>query len=162
MNLHEIMSIIIDETFKKELYTGLNNQRLEKHINDLLANMKSNYIIKTINPLNVSGVFTFENNENNNCDDFHLSLDDNSYLIYDLTGHNGEWRIVECKSLEKVEEEILSEAGYLNMFTTDMVIIKDFEVKKFKIYQRNSNGEIKYVEDFEECDREKELKIQWF
>ena len=55
------------------------------------------------------------------------------YQIYDMTGSTGEWVIATFADKEAVEKHILSPGGYLNIYCSDMLAIKDGVIQPFEI-----------------------------
>lgn len=83
------------------------------------------------------------------------------YLVYDLVGHTGEYRIQYIDDLIEVEQEILGEAGLSNMFTTKILILLDGEIKRYSVM--NQEG-IVVTKTQMECMSSKEvckLQIVW-
>ncbi|NLK36557.1 MAG: hypothetical protein GX299_00520 [Epulopiscium sp.] len=79
------------------------------------------------------------------------------YLLYDLTGQSGEWVVVTFTSLEDVEKHIISEGGYLNVYCTEMIVMKDGVIQPFEILFTGDN-DITVVLDKDIIDEETDLK----
>lgn len=79
------------------------------------------------------------------------------FLLYDLSGQTGEWVIAPFESLEKLEDHILSDAGYLNVYCTDMLAIIDGEIKPFEIHFEGNNDKT-IVLDKDIIDNDFDLK----
>lgn len=79
------------------------------------------------------------------------------YLLYDLTGQSGEWIVVTFSSLEDVEKHIVSEGGYLNVYCTEMIVMKDGVITPFEILFAGDN-DITVVVDKDIIDEETDLK----
>ncbi len=80
-------------------------------------------------------------------------------MIYDLTGHNGEWFILELDTIEAVESYILDESGILNMFTTCMIVIYKGEIIPY-IMVDAKNQEIIDVSLYNDLNEE-DVNIKW-
>ena len=122
------------------------------------------YTVKEDGLLNVSGRFNIFYDE---CavetSKIKLKKDIYKFLVYDVTSHNGEWRIMEFEELKDIEDYILRPGGALNMFTTDLIVLEDLEVKHYNIYEILENGREIEVFDFDECssDISPNLVVRW-
>lgn len=63
------------------------------------------------------------------------------YLMYDLTGHTGEWVVVTFHTLEEVEQYMIGEGGYLNVYCTEMIIFENGVIKPFDMLFQGDDGE---------------------
>lgn len=89
------------------------------------------------------------------------------YLLYDLTGHTGDWQIVTFKDVKELEKHIISEGGYLNIFCTEMIVFKDGVIKPFDIlFTGNNDMEIVIDKDqidetFDIAKMKEKLSVFW-
>lgn len=89
------------------------------------------------------------------------------YLLYDLTGHTGDWQIVTFKDIKELEKHIISAGGYLNVFCTEMIILKDGIIKPFDIVF-SGNNDMDIVIDKDQIDEtfdiekmKEKLSVHW-
>lgn len=149
MDLSKVFNIV-----SEELYSGDDNL-IKRKINML----KNDYEIENEKPLCISGTcFCF--NEDVDFMEEDIAISEDSFFIYDESGHSGEWRIVECKSLKDAENFILSGAGYFNMFCTDIIVFSAKEIFEFNVYYENGYEKIYLTKDNEIPSKFK-LKIEW-
>lgn len=125
-----------------------------------LSILKTYYEIISVEPIFVRGAYSIHEEDAVKFEEKDLTIKNNSILVYDETGHTGEWCIMEYSSLEEVEKFILSGAGYFNMFCTHIVVFSYDAVFDFSVY---------FVDDYEKIilDKDNEvldtvdLKIEW-
>lgn len=151
----------------KAIYDNSNDDFFDKEtlVEKYKKMFLSEYIVEEDSMLNIFGRVDFFYNERiTEVTKVKLKKDNYKFLIYDVTGHNGEWQIIEFKNLKDVEEYVLNPGGILNMFTTDMIVLENLKVKKYRIYEILSNGEEIEVFDFEECSSaySPNLVVKWY
>lgn len=124
--------------------------------------MLSDYRINQENLLEIEGIVDFFYDKKE-VKDIELNKSTYNYLVYEMVGHNGEWRIIEFNNLKDVEEYILSPGGILNMFVSEIIVLENLKNKKYKVYEILQNGEEKEVFGFEDCtpDIEPNLIVRW-
>lgn len=158
-----------------DLFDIVANARYDNKNDDTLFNKEysvdkykkmflSDYSIKEDGLLNVFGRFDFVYDGHIvETSEIKLKKDNYKFLVYDVTGHNGEWQILGFEELKDVEDYILSPAGILNMFTTELVVLEDLKVKKYNVYEVLDDGREVEVFDFEECssDTSSNLIVKW-
>lgn len=150
MKLSKIFEVISNEIY------GANNRYAHKKI-DILKNYHE--VICT-DPILIRGEYSIYEEDTVKFEEKDLTLKNTSILVYDETGHTGEWCIREYSSLEEVEKFILSGAGYFNMFCTHIVVFSYDAVLSFSVY---------YMDDYEKIVLDKDdellntidLKIEW-
>ncbi len=64
------------------------------------------------------------------------------FQLYDYSDSDGNWYLVTMPSLEKLEEYLLSEAGYLNFYSTQMFVFENGIVKPFEIMFNGDNDTV--------------------
>ena len=64
------------------------------------------------------------------------------YQLYDYSDSDGNWYLITFPSLEKLEEYLLSEAGYLNYYSTQMFVFENGVVKPFEIMFNGDNDTV--------------------
>ena len=136
----------------------------EQLVDKYMKMFLSEYKIKEDNLLNVFGIFNFVCEEDVlEVNEIRLKKDNYRFLVYDITGHNGEWQIKEFENLKDVEEYILNPGGILNMFTTEMIVLENLKIKKYKVYEIIENSKEIEVFDFEECssNTSSNLIVRW-
>lgn len=69
-------------------------------------------------------------------------LEFNGYQLYDYSDSDGNWYLVTFPSLEKLEAYLLSEAGYLNFFSTQMFVFENGVEKPFEIMFNGDNDTV--------------------
>lgn len=89
------------------------------------------------------------------------------YILYDLTGQTGEWVVVTFKSLEDLEKHILSEGGYLNVYCTEMIVMKDGVIQPFEILFAGDNDitvaidKDRFDEGFDIKGMQDRISVRW-
>lgn len=154
MNLLQLFNLII-----KSMDCEINdcNYYLNLFLNDIVIEEKS--------PLEIYGTFLPMSlrkktiNANTSVANTVL-LDSSLYYLYEECGHNGEWRISSYCDIGDLEKNILSPGGYLNMFTTSVIVIKNGKKINFNVYEMLDNAK-KYVSDFDECKNISKLRVEW-
>ena len=112
------------------------------------------------NPFQFYGYYTLdEENSNEIIQEYDLSSD--SYFVFDETGHNCEWYLHELKTLKEVEEDILHEGGYLNMFCSSYMVIHNNKIIKFKVFEKKSLKSIIEIADFDDIENIHNIFIKW-
>ncbi|MEG0799490.1 MAG: hypothetical protein RSG51_03655 [Bacilli bacterium] len=150
MNILDLFRLIAD----KENKTRIN-------LNSCIALMLEDFKINNNSPLEVEGCYC-NNEPRGEVKDILMSdIKELGIYLYDLTGHTGEWFIREVDSIKDAEEYILSPGGYLNMFTTTLLVINKGKVKDFKVYEILENGKKQYVEDDQDCKIREKVIIEW-
>lgn len=150
MKLSEIFKVISSEMYGDEY------RCLDRKCNML----KSDYCLNTVNPVSITGRYSIFQDESPVFEDKEIQLKENSILVYDETGHSGEWNITEFNSLEDVERFILSGAGYFNMFCTSIIVFTYEKVLNFGVYYVENNKKIFLNKDDDICDGY-DFKIEW-
>lgn len=69
-------------------------------------------------------------------------IDFHGYQLYDFSDTTGEWVVVTLPSLEALEKHLLSEAGYLNFYSTQMLVFEDGVFKPFEIMFNGDNDTV--------------------
>ncbi|MDD4843661.1 MAG: hypothetical protein PHU31_04945 [Anaerotignum sp.] len=69
-------------------------------------------------------------------------LEFTGFQLYDFSDTDGNWYLVTIPSLEKLEEYLLSEAGYLNFYSTQMFVFENGVVKPFEIMFNGDNDTV--------------------
>ncbi|KXL53255.1 hypothetical protein CLNEO_12260 [Anaerotignum neopropionicum] len=69
-------------------------------------------------------------------------LEFTGYQLYDYSDSDGNWYLVTIPSLEKLEEYLLSEAGFLNFYSTQMFVFENGELKPFEIMFNGDNDTV--------------------
>lgn len=113
--------------------------------------LKSNYTVEKTKPLLAIGRYTFFDDKEYDCKIIDFEYSEDKYYIYDECGHSGDWLIEESNTLEDVEKIIIDGGGYLNMFCTEMIVIKSGKRLDFKVYIIE-DGAKRYITDSEECN----------
>ncbi len=62
--------------------------------------------------------------------------------LYDYSDSDGNWYLITFPSIEKLEEYLLSEAGYLNFFSTQMFVFENGVEKPFEIMFNGDNDTV--------------------
>lgn len=62
--------------------------------------------------------------------------------LYDYSDSDGNWYVVTLPSLEKLEAYLLSEAGYLNFYSTQMFVFENGMEKPFEIMFNGDNDTV--------------------
>ncbi|WP_317856319.1 hypothetical protein [Chakrabartyella piscis] len=62
------------------------------------------------------------------------------YQLFDYSDTDGNWYVISFLNKEKVEEYLLSEAGYLNFYSTQMFVFLDGKVQYFEIMFDGDGG----------------------
>lgn len=160
MNISKIFEEVAKVKYEYNKYSE--NIRKNDVIGMYTQMMMSDYIISQDTLLEVSGTvdFFYDKKEIN---DIKLNKNNYKYLVYTLTGHNGEWKIIEFDNLIDIEKYILGPGGILNMFTTEIIVMDNLKNIKYKVYEVLQDGREKEVFDFEDCtlDIEPNLIIKW-
>lgn len=119
--------------------------------NETFNMLKSNYTVQKTNPLLVVGRYTFFDDKEYDSRIVDFDYSEDKYYIYDECGHSGDWLIEEVNTLQDVEKTILDGGGYLNMFCTEMIVIKSGKKVDFRVYTIENDVK-KYITDSEECN----------
>lgn len=69
-------------------------------------------------------------------------LEFTGYQLYDFSDSDGNWYVVTFPSLEKLEAYLLSEAGYLNFYSTQMFVFENGVEKPFEIMFNGDNDTV--------------------
>lgn len=69
-------------------------------------------------------------------------LEFKGYQLYDYSDSDGNWYLITFPSIEKLEEHLLSEAGYLNYYSTQMFVFEDGVEKPFEIMFNGDNDTV--------------------
>lgn len=69
-------------------------------------------------------------------------IDFHGYQLYDFSDTTGEWVVVTIPTLEELEKYLLSEAGYLNFYSTQMLVFEDGVFKPFEIMFNGDNDTV--------------------
>lgn len=69
-------------------------------------------------------------------------LDFHGLQLYDFSDTTGEWVVVTFPDLESLEKHLLSEAGYLNFYSTQMLVFEDGQYKPFEIMFNGDNDTV--------------------
>lgn len=69
-------------------------------------------------------------------------LEFTGYQLYDYSDSDGNWFLITFPSIEKLEEYLLSEAGYLNFYSTQMFVFENGIVKPFEIMFNGDNDTV--------------------
>lgn len=69
-------------------------------------------------------------------------LELHGYQIYDYSDTDGNWYLLTFPNLEAVEKHLLSEAGYLNYYSTQMFVFEDGVEKPFEIMFNGDNDTV--------------------
>lgn len=149
MRLSSIFKIISNEIYSQDMIY------LDRKYNTL----KSYHNVCSINPLLVEGYYSIYEEDKICFEDKDIKLNNSSILVYDETGHTGEWQIREYNSLKEVEEFILSSAGYFNMFCTFIVVLSESFVFDFKVYCIRDGEKIFVSEN--DFSSDLDFKVQW-
>lgn len=162
MDILELFDIVANAKYdNKDNNTSLSRRQLVDKYKKMFL---SDYRIEEGSLLNVFGVFNLINEEHvSKVNTIDLNKDNYRFLVYDVSGHNGEWQIREFENLKDVEEYILNPGGILNMFTTEMIVLENLKIKKYKVYEILENGKEIEVFDFEECSSNElsNLIVRW-
>ena len=62
--------------------------------------------------------------------------------LYDFSDTDGNWYLITMPSQEKLEEYLLSEAGYLNFYSTQMFVFENGAIKPFEIMFNGDNDTV--------------------
>ena len=73
-------------------------------------------------------------------------IDFHGLQLYDVSDADGKWMVVTFPTLEKLEEYLISEAGYLNFYSTQMFVFEDGEYKPFEIMFNGDNNTVVSVD----------------
>lgn len=60
-------------------------------------------------------------------------IDFHGYQLFDYSESDGKWLVITLPDLETLEKHLLSEAGYLNFYSTEMYVFEDGVYKPFEI-----------------------------
>ena len=69
-------------------------------------------------------------------------IDFHGLQLYDFSDTTGEWVVVTFPNLEALEKHLLSEAGYLNFYSTQMFVFEDGVHKPFEIMFNGDNDTV--------------------
>lgn len=69
-------------------------------------------------------------------------IDFHGYQLYDFSDTTGIWMVVTFPDLESLEKHLLSEAGYLNFYSTQMFVFEDGVYKPFQIMFNGDNDTV--------------------
>lgn len=69
-------------------------------------------------------------------------LEFTGYQLYDYSDSDGKWYLLTFPSIEKLEEYLLSEAGYLNFYSTQMFVFENGVEKPFEIMFNGDNDTV--------------------
>ncbi len=69
-------------------------------------------------------------------------IDFHGLQLYDFSDTTGEWVVVTFPDLETLEKHLLSEAGYLNFYSTQMFVFEDGVHKPFEIMFNGDNDTV--------------------
>lgn len=69
-------------------------------------------------------------------------IDFHGLQLYDFSDATGEWVVVTFPDLETLEKHLLSEAGYLNFYSTQMFVFEDGVHKPFEIMFNGDNDTV--------------------
>lgn len=119
--------------------------------NETFNMLKSNYTVQKTNPLLVVGRYTFFDDKEYDSRIVDFDYSEDKYYIYDECGHSGDWLIEEVNTLQDVEKTILDGGGYLNMYCTEMIVIKSGKKVDFRVYIIENDVK-KYITGSEECN----------
>ena len=161
MNISELFEKIAKIKSEGDDYKNIKLKQ-EDQVEMYKKMMMSNYEINQNGLLNVYDRVDIFYDERE-AKDTKLNKENYNYLVYDLTGHNGEWKIIEFDNLKDVEEYILSPGGILNMFTAEIIVLENLKNKRYKVCEILKNKEEVEVFDFEDCtpDIEPNLIVKW-
>lgn len=150
MKLSKIFEVISNEVY------GTDSRYVCKKI-DMLKNYHE---VIGADPILIRGEYSIYEEDAVNFEEKDLMLKNTSILVYDETGHTGEWCVREYSSLEEVEKFIFSGAGYFNMFCTHIVVFSHNEVLDFSVYYMDGFEKVVLDKNSEALDTAN-LKIEW-
>ncbi len=62
--------------------------------------------------------------------------------LFDYSDNDGNWIVITFDDLKSLEKHLLSEAGYLNFYSTDMMVFEDGVYKPFQIMFNGDNDTV--------------------
>ena len=80
-------------------------------------------------------------------------------LLYEFISHSEDFIINKMKDMNEVLETMLGPRGICNMFTGDMIIIRDGKRKKYRI--KNRSGNIITCLDLPDNSSAEDISIEW-
>ncbi|MBR4015727.1 MAG: hypothetical protein IKI88_05950 [Anaerotignum sp.] len=69
-------------------------------------------------------------------------IDFHGYQLFDYSDTDGNWVVITFPDLNALEQHLLSEAGYLNYYSTDMLVFEDGVFKPFQIMFNGDNDTV--------------------
>lgn len=69
-------------------------------------------------------------------------IDFHGFQLFDYADSKGDWMVVTFPDLESLEKHLLSEAGALNFYSTDMIVFEDGVYKPFEIMFNGDNDTV--------------------
>lgn len=150
MNLLDLFTVIAARE-------SIENFNSKSHLSEMLQSFKINSYL----PLDIEGSY-LDNEQKINQGNILSEIDKLSIYVYDFTGHTGDWYIKEVNSINDAEKYILSPGGYLNMFSTNILVIHKGKIKDFKVYETLQNGKKQYVKDDQDCINRDSVNVDWF
>lgn len=69
-------------------------------------------------------------------------IDFHGLQLYDFSDSTGEWVVVTFPDLPTLEKHLLSEAGYLNIYSTQMLVFEDGVYKPFQVMFNGDNDTV--------------------
>ena len=151
MRLSKFFKLFLQE------YYNCDNRRILTKYNMLIRDFN----IESYEPLEISGRCSLLDSSDYTFEDIDIQYKEKSFFVFDEIGHSGEWRIREFSSIEDVERLILSKGGYLNMFCTAMIVLQGENILRFKIYYKNSENKIAFIDKDNFDDNFNDLKVLW-
>lgn len=151
MKLSDVFKIISVELYNRD----------NKYVDLKCKMFQANYCVHSTSPLSISGRHYILKDNEFVFEDREIPLKDSSILVYDETGHSGEWNITEYDSLDEVEKFVLSGAGYFNMFCTHIVVFTPKIVLCFNPYYVDENGIYNFLSKEDEDYCKYNLKLKW-
>jgi len=93
----------------------------------------------------------------------------NGFQVYNLSAQTGDWVVLTFKTIKELEEHIIGEAGYLNIYCTEMLVFENGEIKPFEILFAGENDITLVVDkerfdeplDIKRMNEEKRLSVNW-
>lgn len=69
-------------------------------------------------------------------------IDFHGLQLFDYSDMDGTWMLVTFPNMETLEKHLLSEGGYLNFYSTDMLVFEDGVYKPFQIMFNGDNDTV--------------------
>ena len=100
------------------------------------SQFRTNEINKFVNAF-IPGTEILKDGKNGNEEiDFH------GLQLFDYSDMKGDWMVVTFPNLEALEKHLLSEAGALNVYSSDMLVFEDGVFKPFEIMFNGDNDTV--------------------